>query len=153
MLATPKDIQASVVVIALYAFTAIVGIPRVVLDVFVAQAMFGRIVWLSAIVYLLYHKLYLTAVFLVVLGIRTTFDADMSYAFSHDGILAKYAALQKTHGLVPTLRTSAFSDPARLAGLVKRSFTYPVAAAGAAERNQAHMTSAVVLAGDGAVVG
>ena len=95
MLATPKDIQASVVVIALYAFTAIVGIPRVVLDVFVAQAMFGRIVWLSAIVYLLYHKLYLTAVFLVVLGIRTTFDADMSYAFSHDGILAKYAALQK----------------------------------------------------------
>jgi hypothetical protein len=28
-----------------------------------------------------------------------------------------------------------------------------VAAAGAAERNQAHMTSAVVLAGDGAVVG
>ena len=95
MLATPKDIQASVVVIALYAFTAIVGIPRVVLDVFVAQAMFGRIVWLAAIVYLLYHKLYLTAVFLVVLGIRTTFDADMSYAFSHDGILAKYAALQK----------------------------------------------------------
>ena len=95
MLATPKDIQASVVVIALYAFTAIMGIPRVVLDVFVAQAMFGRIVWLSAIVYLLYHKLYLTAVFLVVLGIRTTFDADMSYAFSHDGILAKYAALQK----------------------------------------------------------
>ena len=89
------NIQASVVVIALYAFTAIVGIPRVVLDVFVAQAMFGRIVWLSAIVYLLYHKLYLTAVFLVVLGIRTTFDADMSYAFSHDGILAKYAALQK----------------------------------------------------------
>uniref|UniRef100_A0A6C0AIF8 Uncharacterized protein n=1 Tax=viral metagenome TaxID=1070528 RepID=A0A6C0AIF8_9ZZZZ len=95
MLATPKDIQASVVVIALYAFTAIVGIPRVVLDVFVAHAMFGRIVWLSAIVYLLYHKLYLTAVFLVVLGIRITFDADMSYAFSHDGILAKYAALQK----------------------------------------------------------
>lgn len=43
----------------------------------------------------------------------------------------QYAALQKTHGLVPTLRTSAFSDPARLAGLVKRSFTYPVAAAGA----------------------
>ena len=107
MLATPKDIQASVVVIALYAFTAIVGIPRVVLDVFVAQAMFGRIVWLSAIVYLLYHKLYLTAVFLVVLGIRTTFDADMSYAFSHDGILAKYAALQKND---PRFDTSSELD-------------------------------------------
>jgi hypothetical protein len=107
MLATPKDIQVSVVVIALYAFTAIVGIPRVVLDVFVAQAMFGRIVWLSAIVYLLYHKLYLTAVFLVVLGIRTTFDADMSYAFSHDGILAKYAALQKND---PRFDTSSELD-------------------------------------------
>lgn len=95
MLATPKDIQASVVVIALYAFTAIVGTPRVVLDALVAQPMFARILWLSVIVYALYHKFYLAAVFLVVLGIRATFDADMSYAFSHDGILAKYAALQK----------------------------------------------------------
>jgi hypothetical protein len=95
MLATPKDIQASVVVIALYAFTAIMGMPRVVLDALVSQAMFARLIWLSVIVYALYHKFYLTAVFLVVLGIRATFDADMSYAFSHDGIMAKYAALQK----------------------------------------------------------
>jgi hypothetical protein len=95
MLATPTDIQASVVVIALYAFTAIMGMPRVVLDALVSQAMFARLIWLSVIVYALYHKFYLTAVFLVVLGIRATFDADMSYAFSHDGIMAKYAALQK----------------------------------------------------------
>jgi hypothetical protein len=107
MLATPKDIQASVVVIALYAFTAIMGTPRVVLDALVAQPMFARIVWLSVIVYALYCKFYLTAVFLVVLGIRATFDADMSYAFSHDGILAKYAALQKND---PRFDTSSELD-------------------------------------------
>lgn len=107
MLASPKDIQASVVVIALYAFTAILGIPRIVLDGLVAHAMLSRIAWLSVIVYALYHKFYLTAVFLVVLGIRATFDADMSYAFSHDGILAKYAALQKND---PRFDTSSELD-------------------------------------------
>jgi hypothetical protein len=95
MLATPKDIQASVVVIALYAFTAIIGIPRFILDLFVAQSTFARIIWLSIIVFTLYYKYYLTAVFLVVLGMRISFDADTSYMFSHDGILAQYSALQK----------------------------------------------------------
>jgi hypothetical protein len=107
MLASPKDIQASVVVIALYAFTAILGIPHIILDGLVAHAMLSRIAWLSVIVYALYHKFYLTAVFLVVLGIRATFDADMSYAFSHDGILAKYAALQKND---PRFDTSSELD-------------------------------------------
>jgi hypothetical protein len=107
MLASPKDIQASVVVIALYAFTAILGIPHFILDSLVAHAMLSRIAWLSVIVYALYHKFYLTAVFLVVLGIRATFDADMSYAFSHDGILAKYAALQKND---PRFDTSSELD-------------------------------------------
>jgi hypothetical protein len=95
MLATPKDIQVSVVVIALYAVTAIMGMPRVVMDALVSHVVFSRLIWLSVIVYALYQKLYMTAVLLVVLGIRATFDADMSYAFSHDGIMAKYAALQK----------------------------------------------------------
>jgi hypothetical protein len=107
MLASPKDIQASVVVIALYAFTAILGIPHFILDGLVAHVMLSRIAWLSVIVYALYHKFYLTAVFLVVLGIRATFDADLSYAFSHDGILAKYAALQKND---PRFDTSSELD-------------------------------------------
>jgi len=48
--------SASVVVIALYAFTAMVN-SHVVLDALVAQPMFARIVWLSVIVYALYHEI------------------------------------------------------------------------------------------------
>ena len=95
MLATTRDIQSSVAIIAVYAFTALIGIPKSVLDAFLTQPVFTRIVWLVAICGLLYTKHYLSAVLVVVLGLRISFETNSSYLFSTQGTLAEYAALQK----------------------------------------------------------
>ena len=95
MLATPRDIQASVAIIAVYAFTALIGIPKSILDAFLTQPVFARIVWLAAICGLLYTKHYLTAILVVVLGLRISFESNSSYLFSTQGTLAQYAAIQK----------------------------------------------------------
>ena len=95
MLATPRDIQVSVGLIAVYAFTALVGIPKTILDALLTQPVFTRIVWLALICGLLYSKHYLSAVLVVVLGLRMSFESNSSYLFSTQGTLAKYAALQK----------------------------------------------------------
>lgn len=95
MLATPRDIQVSVALIAVYAFTALIGIPKTILDAVLTQPMFSRIMWLFFICALLFTKHYLSAVLVVVLGLRVSFESNSSYLFSHDGILAQYAAIQK----------------------------------------------------------
>jgi hypothetical protein len=95
MLATPRDIQASVAIIAVYAFTALIGIPKTILDAFLTQPIFTRIVWLALICGLLFTKHYLTAVLVVVLGLRISFESTSSYLFSTQGTLAEYAAIQK----------------------------------------------------------
>ena len=95
MLATPRDIHISVALIAVYAFTALIGIPKSILDAFLTQPVFTRIVWLVAISALLFTKKYLSAVLIVVLGLRVSFETSSSYMFSTQGTLAQYAALQK----------------------------------------------------------
>ena len=95
MLATPRDIQVSIALIAVYAFTALIGIPKSILDAVLTQPMFTRIVWLFFICGLLFTKHYLAAVLVVVLGLRISFESNTSYLFSTQGTLAKYAALQK----------------------------------------------------------
>jgi len=95
MLATPRDIQVAVALIALYAFTALIGIPKTMLDAVLTQPTFTRIIWLFFICALLFTKNYLSAVLAVVLALRVSFESNSSYKFSHDGILAEYAAQQK----------------------------------------------------------
>jgi hypothetical protein len=95
MLATPRDIQASVVLIGVYAFTSIIGLPKAVLDAVLTQGIFVRAVWVATVLFLLYQKYYMCAVLLVVLGMRASFESHSSYLFSSQGTLAKYAALQK----------------------------------------------------------
>jgi hypothetical protein len=95
MLATPRDIHTSVAIIAVYAFTALIGIPKSILDAFLTQPVFTRIVWLAAICGLLFTKHYLSAVLVVILGLRVSFESSSSYMFSTQGTLAQYAALQK----------------------------------------------------------
>jgi hypothetical protein len=95
MLATPRDIHTSVAIIAVYAFTALIGIPKTILDAFLTQPVFTRIVWLAAICGLLFTKHYLSAVLVVILGLRVSFESSSSYMFSTQGTLAQYAALQK----------------------------------------------------------
>ena len=95
MLATPRDIKVSIALIAVYAFTALIGIPKSILDAVLTQPMFIRIVWLFFICGLLFTKHYLSAVLVVVLGLRISFESNTSYLFSTQGTLAQYAALQK----------------------------------------------------------
>jgi hypothetical protein len=108
MLATPRDIQASVAIIAVYAFTALIGIPKTILDAFLTQPIFTRIVWLAVICGLLFTKHYLTAVLVVVLGLRISFESTSSYLFSTQGTLAEYAAIQKNDPRFDAASTTAF---------------------------------------------
>jgi hypothetical protein len=95
MLATQRDIYVSLALVTVYAFTALIGIPKIMLDAVLTQPMFTRIVWLFFICALLFTKHYLAAVLTVVLGLRVSFESHSSYKFSHDGILAEYAAQEK----------------------------------------------------------
>ena len=95
MLASPKDITASLAVLAVYTFVAIAGAPPRVMDSLLSYPVVVRAVWLLAVLAFAYYKYYLTAVFLAVLGLRISMDARASYVFSNAGIMAQYAELQK----------------------------------------------------------
>lgn len=94
MLATSRDVQSSIALIAIFALVSIVGAPRSVLDAILNNGTMSRAIWLVGVVALLFSKFYLTAVLLTVLGLHLSFTTHSSYAFSHDGILSEYAAAQ-----------------------------------------------------------
>ena len=95
MLATPKDITASIVLVAVFAFVAIVGAPTRIMDALIAYPVVVRAGWLIAVLAFAFNKYYLSAVLLAVLGLRIAMDTRASYAFSHTGIMNAYAELQK----------------------------------------------------------
>jgi len=99
MLATPKDFQVSVAIVAVYAFVSILGAPKSVMDVLLSTAGYGSLVvrglWILAIIGLAYGKFYMSAVLIAVLGLRISMDARSSYIFSSESVLAQYSLLQK----------------------------------------------------------
>jgi hypothetical protein len=95
MLATPKDTTASLVIVAVFAFVAILGAPRIVMDSLIAYPTAVRAGWLIAVLALAFNKFYLSAVLLAVLGLRIAMDTRASYVFSNAGIMGRYAELQK----------------------------------------------------------
>jgi hypothetical protein len=95
MLAIPKDITASVVLVAVFAFVAIVGAPTRIMDALIAYPVVVRAGWLIAVLAFAFNKYYLSAVLLAVLGLRIAMDTRASYAFSHTGIMNAYSELQK----------------------------------------------------------
>jgi hypothetical protein len=95
MLASPKDITASIAVLAVYTIIAIAGAPMRVMDSLLSYPVIVRSVWLLAVLMLAYYKYYLTAVFLAVLGLRIAMDARSSYIFSNSGIMAQFSEVQK----------------------------------------------------------
>ena len=95
MLAIPKDITVSVVLVAVFAFVAILGAPTRIMDALIAYPTIVRAGWLLAVLALAFNKYYLSAVLLAVLGLRIAMDARSSYAFSNTGIMNAYAELQK----------------------------------------------------------
>jgi hypothetical protein len=81
MLASPKDITASLAVLAVYMIVALVGAPATVMDSLLAYPVVVRSVWLLAVLGLAYYKYYMTAVLLAVLRERialgTTFQLEV----------------------------------------------------------------------------
>lgn len=95
MLASPKDITASLAVLGVYSLVAIVGAPARVMDSLLSYPVVVRAAWLLTVLAFAYNKYYMTAVLLAVLGLRIAMDARSSYVFSNAGIMAQYAELQK----------------------------------------------------------
>jgi hypothetical protein len=95
MLATPKDFQASVVVVAVYAFFSIIGAPKSLMNALLSQGLIVRGAWVVAILGLAYNHFYMTAVLVAVMGFRLSMDARSSYVFSTESIMAQYSELQK----------------------------------------------------------
>jgi len=95
MLATPKDFQASIAVVAVYAIFSMLGAPKSIMNALLSQGMIVRGAWIVAILGLAYNKLYMTAVLLSVLGLRLSMDVRGSYVFSTESIMAQYSEAQK----------------------------------------------------------
>ena len=95
MLATPKDFQASVAIIAVYALFSIMGAPKSIMNSLLSQGMVVRGVWVVCILGLALSKMYMAAVLLAVLGLRISTDTRSSYVFSAESIMAQYSELQK----------------------------------------------------------
>ena len=95
MLATPKDFQASVVVVAVYAFFSIIGAPKSLMNSLLSQGLVVRGAWVVAILGLAYNHFYMTAVLLAFVGFRLSTDTRSSYVFSTESIMAQYSELQK----------------------------------------------------------
>jgi hypothetical protein len=94
MLATPRDIQASVSVIAVFGLFSIIGIPKPLLNAVLSSPIVSRIIWIGSVLFLLSYKYYLTAVLVALVGLNFSFNVRSSYVFSSEGIMEMYRAAQ-----------------------------------------------------------
>lgn len=94
MLAFPRDIQASIVIVAIYGLFSIIGIPRSILNSVLSSPLVTRAVWVGFLVFLVSYNYYLTATLVALLGLYISFNVRTSYVFSNDGILEMYRAAQ-----------------------------------------------------------
>jgi hypothetical protein len=90
IVANAKDLTAAISLLVLAIIPIAVGLPNTILDTIVTNPIFVKLVWVSTLLYLLYKKYVLTAIVLVAIGLIIRFEVFGSYAYSHDGILAKY---------------------------------------------------------------
>ena len=92
IVANAKDLTAAISLLVIAIIPIAVGLPGTSLDTVETNPIFVKLVWVSALLYLLYKKYILTAIVLVAIGLIIRFEVFGSYAYSHDGILAKYLA-------------------------------------------------------------
>lgn len=92
IVASSKDLTAAISLLVIAIIPIAVGMPNTILDVIETNPIFVKLVWVSVLLFLLYKKYILTAIILVAIGLIIRFEVFGSYAFSHDGILAKYLA-------------------------------------------------------------
>lgn len=92
IVANGKDLTAAMALLVIAIIPIIIGLPGTVLDVIETNPIFVKAIWVAVIIYLLSCKYVLTAVVLIAIGMMIRFEVFGSYAYSHDGILAEYAA-------------------------------------------------------------
>lgn len=90
IVASAKDLTAAISLLVIAVIPIAVGLPGTILDTIETNPMFIKFVWVSVLLFLLYKKYVLTAIVLVAIGLIIRFEVFGSYAYSHDGILAKY---------------------------------------------------------------
>ena len=90
IVASAKDLTAAISLLVIAIIPIAVGLPGTILDTIETNPIFIKLVWVSTLLYLLYKKYVLTAIVLVAIGLIIRFEVFGSYAYSHDGILAKY---------------------------------------------------------------
>uniref|UniRef100_A0A6C0I683 Uncharacterized protein n=1 Tax=viral metagenome TaxID=1070528 RepID=A0A6C0I683_9ZZZZ len=95
MIANPKDLTLAMALLALAVVPLLVGMPSTILNITETSPLLVKGVWVLVIMGLLYQHLTLTALVLISLGLIVRYEVFGSYVFSHDGILAEYAAAQK----------------------------------------------------------
>lgn len=94
MLATPRDIQASVALVGVFGLFSIIGIPKVLLNTVLSSPMLSRLAWIGSVLVLSFNKYYLTAVLVALIGLNLSFNVRSSYVFSSEGIMEMYRAAQ-----------------------------------------------------------
>jgi len=94
IVASQKDLTAAVGLLALSIIPLVTGLPSGVLDAIQTNPLFAKAVWVAAMGALLYAKYYLTSIMLLAVGMMVRYEIYSSYVYSHDGILAEYAAAQ-----------------------------------------------------------
>ena len=92
IVATPRDLTASVLLLAVAAVPLVTGLPSGILGAIQTSPVIVKAVWVACILGLLYKQYTLTALVLVVLGLIVRYEVFGSFVYSQQGILAQYAA-------------------------------------------------------------
>jgi hypothetical protein len=94
MLATSRDIQASIAVLGVFGLFSIIGIPKPLLNAVLSSPVLSRLGWIGSVIFLMSYKYYLTAVLVALFGLNLSFNVRSSYVFSTEGIMEMYRAAQ-----------------------------------------------------------
>lgn len=121
MIANVRDMLLAMALLGLSIVPLITGMPSTILDVTETSPLFVKGVWVLAILGLLMKHFTLTALVLISLGLIVRYEVFGSYVYSHDGIMAEYAAAQRKDPRFDTTRnmdilmaeSKLTTDPAR----------------------------------------
>lgn len=94
MIASPRDIQASIAIVGVFGLFSIIGVPRSILNVVLSTPTLSRVAWIGFVLVLLSYKYYLSAVLVALVGLNLSFNVRSSYVFSSEGIMEMYRAAQ-----------------------------------------------------------
>lgn len=90
IVATSKDLTAAVALLVIAIVPIVTGLPSSILDIIETNPIFIKAVWVFVLIYLMFKKYILTAIVIIAVGLMIRFEVFGSYAYSHDGILARY---------------------------------------------------------------